>query len=117
MGMVEGHGIGRRPEARAGFDQGIGAERIAGVELALVRHRDEVDRALRPALGEAAMPEGIITQRLDLPDAVLLHIFILVYAALPPGALIALGALVQAGLHLRAAADLGALPVGRHVDD
>ena len=114
---MEGDGVGRRPQPRARLDQGVGAERIAGIELALVRHRDEVDRGLRPALGEAAVPEGIVTQRLDLPDAVLLHIFILVNAAFPPGALLALGGFVQAGLHLRAAADLGALPVGRDVDD
>ena len=112
---MEGHRVRRGPQPRLGILERIGSQRVLRVAGAV--HGDEVDRSLGPPFSEAAVPEGEITQRLDLPNAVLAHVVVLVEATLPPGALLTLGRVVQPRLHHRAAASLRRAAVGSHVDD
>src|SRR6266853_4612730 len=104
MRVVEGDGVGRGPQARRRIDQRVRAQRILWEQR--LRHRSEVDGRLLPAVGKAAMPKREVAQYLDLPHAFLADIVVLVDSAFPPGARLAFGRLVQAGLHHRAAADL-----------
>src|SRR5437660_2884401 len=115
MRVVERHRIGRGPQPRLRIDELIRSDRVLWV--ARLGHGDKIDRGLLPTVGEAAVPEGKITQRPDLPYIVLAHVVVLVDATLPPGTRIALGRVVQAGLHQRAAACLGRAAVRCDVDD
>src|SRR4051812_34544160 len=103
--------VSRGPQARLRLHVLIGTEWILR-EQGLC-HGDEIDRCLLPALGEAAMPERKVAQRLDPPGIGLADKVVLVETAFPPGAWIALRALVQAGLHHRSAAHLGGFPIRR----
>src|SRR5580658_10825901 len=115
MWVMKLDGVGRRPQARRWYNQLIRAQWVLRVERA--GHRDEIDRGLRPALGEASVPEREVAQHLDLPDTLLAHVVVLVDAAFPPCALSALGRLVQSGLHHRTAAHLGRRAVRRDIND
>src|SRR5271165_3057731 len=68
MRKMERHGIGCRPQPRRRTDQRIRPQRVLGIQLR--GHRDEIDGRLRPAFGEAAMPEREVAQRLYFPNAV-----------------------------------------------
>src|SRR5256886_7101175 len=115
MRVVERDGIGRRPQPRWRIHECIRSDGVLGV--APLRHGDKIDRGFLPPLGEAAVPERVITQRLDLPSIVPAHVVVLVDATLPPGALPAIGRVMQPGLHHGASAYLGGAAVLRDVDD
>src|SRR5215469_645899 len=115
MRVMERDSVRRGPEARLRIHQFVGADRILRVEG--LGHGLLVDRRLLPPFREAAVPEGVVAQRLDLPHAALANVLVLVNATLPPGALPPLGRLVQTCLHQRAAAYLGRATVPGDVDD
>src|SRR6184192_4946179 len=87
--VVERDRVGRGPEPRLRIHELIRSDGVLRVECP--GHGDKIDRGLRPPLGEAAVPEREITQRLDLPYPVLAHVVVLVEATFPPGALPTLG--------------------------
>ena len=71
----------------------------------------------RPAILEAAVPVGEVTEAKNFPDAVLADVAVLVGAAFPPRTLVAARRLVQTGLHQGAPAHARRPAVRRHVDD
>src|SRR6266403_1766864 len=115
MRVVERDGIGRRPQPRWRIHECIRSDGVLGV--APLRHGDKIERGFLPPLGEAAVPERVITQRPDLPSIVAAHVVVFVDATLPPCALPAIGRVMQPGLHYRASAYLGRAAVLRDVDD
>src|SRR5580698_10767015 len=97
MRIVEGNGGGRRPKPRGRLNEGVGTQGILRIQR--LGHGNEINRRLRPAFGETAVPERKIAQRLDLPYPILTNEVVLVDAAFPPGALLALCRFVQSRLH------------------
>src|SRR5579875_2050978 len=116
---MERHDRGIGPERRPLRGDLVGAAGI--VRVCSLEERSLMGLAVRPARLEVGLPGEAVVEHLDLPDAAVLDVLVLVDAGFPPllrqrGGLVAL-ARVAAALQQAAEAPAGGAPVRRHVHD